>query len=398
MISTPHFTASQIDSLTAISPDEWNALTAGNPLLSHEFLLAMEQSDCVGPGTAWQPCHLLLRAADADADDGDAGRLLGALPLYLKADSRGEFVFDWSWADAYERAGLPYYPKLVSAVPFTPANGERLLIADEGRRDEIAAALIAATLEFARNAGISSWHVLFPREYERTAFAAAGMLERKGCQFHWRNDGYRDFDDFLSRFSSAKRKKARRERRRIAEAGIEFEHLPGDALSAGDWDAIYGFYQQTFHRRGHAPYLNRDFFDRIVESMPQNLLVIVARHDRVPIAAAICFRSADALYGRYWGSAADFHSLHFETCYYQGIEYCIREGLALFEPGTQGEHKISRGFSPTPTWSFHWLREPGFHNAVQSYLERESSHVDAYMAHWDEHLPYRDAPPDDQHV
>jgi predicted N-acyltransferase len=375
------FSTSRIASLTEVGPAAWNALTANQPLLSHEFLLAMESSGSVGPGTHWQPCHLLLRDS--------AGELAGALPLYLKTDSRGEFVFDWSWADAYERAGLAYYPKLVSAVPFTPANGTRLLVRDPGDRTLVADTLIAAALELARDTDASSWHVLFPDASERDSFAAAGLLERKGCQFHWRNDGYADFDDFLSRFSSAKRKKAKRERRRIAEAGIRFEHLRGDAVRADDWDAIHAFYAQTFLRRGHAPYLNREFFDRIVATMPANLLVILARLGDEPIAAAICFRSSDTLYGRYWGSKADFHSLHFETCYYQGIEYCIREGLRLFEPGTQGEHKISRGFSPTPTWSFHWLREPGFHRAVQHYLERETAHVDSYMEHWDEHLPYR---------
>ena len=375
------FSASQLASLTEVEPAAWNALTANQPLLSHEFLLAMESSGSVGPGTHWQPCHLVLRDS--------AGELAGALPLYLKTDSRGEFVFDWSWADAYERAGLPYYPKLVSAVPFTPANGTRLLVRDPRDRALVAETLIASALDLARETDVSSWHVLFPEASERDAFAAAGLLERKGCQFHWRNDGYSDFDDFLGRFSSAKRKKAKRERRRIAEAGIRFEHLRGDAVRADDWDSIHAFYAQTFLRRGHAPYLNREFFDRIVATLPANLLVILARLGDEPIAAAICFRSSDTLYGRYWGSKADFHSLHFETCYYQGIDYCIREGLRLFEPGTQGEHKISRGFSPTPTWSFHWLREPGFHRAVQNYLERETAHVDSYMEHWDAHLPYR---------
>ena len=375
------FSASQIASLAEVEPAAWNALTGNQPLLCHEFLLAMESSGSVGPDTHWQPCHVLLRDS--------SGTLVGALPLYSKTDSRGEFVFDWSWADAYERAGLAYYPKLVSAVPFTPANGTRLLVRDPADRARVSAALIEAALDLARNADVSSWHVLFPDAAERDAFAAAGLLERKGCQFHWRNDGYRDFDDFLSRFSSAKRKKARRERRRIEEAGIRFEHLRGDAVRPDDWDAIHAFYAQTFLRRGHEPYLNRGFFDRIAATLPENLLVILARLGNEPIATAICFRSRDTLYGRYWGSKADFHSLHFETCYYQGIEYCIREGLRLFEPGTQGEHKISRGFSPTPTWSFHWLREPGFHRAVQTYLERETAHVDSYMEHWDEHLPYR---------
>jgi predicted N-acyltransferase len=374
-------TRTQIASLNEVDPAAWNAVAGDNPLTSHAFLLAMEESGCVGAGTAWQPCHMLLSDVD--------GRLVAALPLYLKGDSRGEFVFDWSWADAYERAGLDYYPKLVSAVPFTPANGARLLVGPAVDNDCARHELVAATLEFAREAGISSWHVLFPENADRAALVAADLLERKSCQFHWRNAGYADFDEFLSRFSSAKRKKAKRERRRIAEAGIRFEQLRGDEVSRSDWDAIYEFYSYTFLRRGRAPYLNREFFEIVAARMPQNLLVVIARFGAQPIATAICFRSATALYGRYWGSAQDFHSLHFETCYYQGIEFCIRERLELFEPGTQGEHKISRGFTPTATWSYHWLREPAFYSAIADYLERESAHVDAYMAHWDEHLPYR---------
>jgi predicted N-acyltransferase len=371
----------QIDSLSAVEPGAWNALAGDNPLLRHEFLLAMETSACVGPGTAWHPRHLLLH-------DGNA-KLIGALPLYFKDDSRGEFVFDWSWADAYERAGLPYYPKLVSAVPFTPATGARLLVHPEADANEVSGGLVTAALGIARDSGTSSWHVLLPLETERAIFAQAGLLERKGCQFHWHNDGYSDFEEFLGRFSSAKRKKARRERRRIAEAGIRFEHLRGDAVSARDWDAVYEFYGNTFFRRGRAPYLNREFFDAISQSIPDKVLVILARYEEQPIAAAICFTGGDTLYGRYWGSVADFHSLHFETCYYQGIEYCIRAGLDRFEPGTQGEHKISRGFTPTPTWSFHWLREPAFYDAIADYLARETAHVDSYMAQLDEHLPYR---------
>ena len=371
----------QIASLSEIEPTAWNALAGDNPLLRHEFLQAMETSGCVGEGTAWRPCHLLL-------DDTDEG-LVAALPLFFKDDSRGEFVFDWSWADAYERAGLDYYPKLVSAVPFTPATGARLLVRPGIDPVEARTRLINEVVTFADDNGISSIHVLFPEGGEREAFGNAGLLERKGCQFHWRNDGYRDFDDFLGRFSSAKRKKVKRERRRIAEAGIRFDHLRGDAVTAADWDAIYEFYAHTFFRRGRAPYLNRQFFDIVSSTLPENVLVILARYEQQPIAAAICFCGGGTLYGRYWGSVADFHSLHFETCYYQGIEFCVRQGISRFEPGTQGEHKISRGFTPTPTWSFHWLREPAFYDAIQDYLERETSHVDSYMAHWDEHLPYR---------
>jgi uncharacterized protein len=311
------------------------------------------------------------------------------MPLYLKYDSRGEFVFDWGWADAYERAGQRYYPKLVASIPFTPATGARLLARPDAAAATIATTLLRGAQTATAELGASSLHILFPTEAERALLDGQGFLCRKSCQFHWHNDGYGDFDAFLERFSSAKRKKARRERRRVAEAGIEFEHLRGDEPTSATWDAIYEFYAHTFLRRGRPPYLNRLFFDEIARTMPENLLIVLARHRGAPIAAAICFRGGGTLYGRYWGSVADFHSLHFETCYYQGIEYCIREGLQAFEPGTQGEHKISRGFTPQATWSCHWLRDARFHEAVADFLARETPHVDAYMDELDEHVPYR---------
>ncbi|MBN1239338.1 MAG: N-acetyltransferase [Gammaproteobacteria bacterium] len=371
----------RVTSIEDVDPASWNALAGTHPFHRHEFLAALEHSGAVGAETPWQPCH--VTAVD------EAGVLVGALPLYVKYDSLGEFVFDWSWADAYERAGGRYYPKLVAAVPFTPATGRRILTLDGPRRAAVEDGLIDAARELQRELRASSLHVLFPTDEERDRLAAAGFLIRKSCQFHWHNRGYGDFDEFLAQFSSAKRKKARRERRRIAEAGIGFEHLRGDALDAKDWDSVFEFYSRTFWRRGRPPYLNREFFDEVARTMPENLVVILARHGRTPIATAICFRSDDALYGRYWGSLADFHSLHFEACYYQGIEYCIRHGLSLFEPGTQGEHKISRGFTPTATWSCHELSDPGFQRAVEDFLERETMHVDAYMEHLRDHVPYR---------
>ncbi|HEY8521190.1 MAG TPA: GNAT family N-acetyltransferase [Gammaproteobacteria bacterium] len=376
-----HLRVERIESLRSVDAQQWNVLAGDSPFLRHEFLAALERSGCVGGDTAWQPAYVLARDA--------GGALLGALPLYVKYDSRGEFVFDWGWADAYERSGRPYYPKLVTAVPFTPATGARLLLAPGADRAAVARRLVRAARDFASELRASSWHVLFPTDAERELLAREGLLVRKSCQFHWRNQGYASFDDFLARFSSEKRKKARRERRRIAEAGIVFEHLRGDEPSAADWDAIFAFYTRTFLLHGHAPYLNRAFFDEIVATMPEQLVIVLARFNGAPIAAAICFRSDATLYGRYWGSAADFHSLHFETCYYQGIEYCIRQGLTTFEPGTQGEHKIARGFSPTPTWSCHWLPDPGFRRAVQAFLARETIQVDAYMDYLDEHVPYR---------
>ena len=374
----------QHDAMRQIDAAAWNALAADSPFLRHEFLSALERSGSVGRNTAWQPAH--LTASDR------SGRLVGALPLYVKYDSRGEFVFDWSWAAAYDQVGVPYYPKLVSAVPFTPATGRRLLVARSADFDSVAADLLNAARTLGAEIDASSLHVLFPTEDQRAFLGDEGLLARKSCQFHWQNDGYESFEEFLGRFTSAKRKKVRRERRRVAEANVTFEHLTGDAPSSDDWDAIYEFYARTFLRRGRAPYLNREFFTEIARTMPENLIVILARFDGQPIATAICFRSDDTLYGRYWGSLADFHSLHFEACYYQGIEYCIREGLTRFEPGTQGEHKLSRGFTPTATWSNHWIPDPGFAQAIGRFLDRERNHVNAYMRDLDEHSPYRRDP------
>ena len=378
---TPPLSVTTHSSFAEIDAGQWNALAGDYPFLRHEFLAALEHSGCVGAGTAWQPLPLCVR-------DG-AGQLLGALPLYLKFDSRGEFVFDWGWADAFERAGLAYYPKLVVAVPFTPANGPRVLIADECERASIAARLLESCSDVAAAHGASSIHVLFPTEKDRETLHSAGYMQRKGCQFHWRNRGYASFDDFLAEFNSVKRKKVKRERRRIAEAGIVFEQRFADELSASDWDALFEFYSRTFMRRGRAPYLNRAFFDAITATLPRSLVVMLARYGAQPIAGAICFRSSHALYGRYWGSLADFHSLHFETCYYQGIEYCINERLELFEPGTQGEHKVSRGFSPTQTWSCHQVFNDEFRVAIEDFLRRETVMVDAYIDEVDDHVPYK---------
>jgi len=380
-----HLQLERLTTLGAIEAAAWNALAGDSPFLKHEFLHALEQSGCVGEGTTWRPCYLVAR---------DEQGLAGALPLFIKYDSHGEFVFDWSWADAYERSGRNYYPKLVSAVPFTPATGRRLLLRDAQQAD-VAGQLVEAARATAHELGASSLHVLFPTEPERELLASCGFLTRKSCQFHWANDGYGSFDEFLGRFSADKRKKVKRERRRVAEAGIAFEQLRGNELTPADWDATFEFYSRTFWRRGREPYLNREFFAAIAAAMPDNLLVVLARHRGVPIAAAICFRSSTTLYGRYWGSGADFHSLHFETCYYQGIDYCIREGLARFEPGTQGEHKVARGFVPQPTGSCHWLRDAEFHRAVGSFLAREVRHVDAYMDEVGDHVPYRQAERDD---
>ena len=375
----------RIDSVTGIGQipaDSWNRLHGTHyPFLRHEFLLALEESGCASVATGWSPCHLTIH--------DDRQTLVGAMPLYRKTNSFGEFVFDWAWADAYRRSGLNYYPKFVSAVPYTPATSTRLLHAPEADPTEVRQLLLDTALALTRQSGASSLHLLFPDPAELPLFSAAGMSLRKDCQFHWRNQDYSCFEDFLGGFTAEKRKKARRERRRVAEAGISFEHLSGHQIDDALWQQLMPLYASSFLRRGRNPYLNEDFFRRIAAALPDNLLVILARLRGEPVAAAICYRSADALYGRYWGSAGDFHSLHFETCYYQGIEYCIANGLRTFEPGTQGEHKLARGFAPTETWSAHWLSHPQFAAAIDNYLERERAHIDEYMDSARDHVPFR---------
>jgi uncharacterized protein len=366
-----------VTALASIPAREWNALLPdGNPFLRHEFLSALEAHRCVSRGSGWIPQHLTLR--------DDAGELVAAMPLYRKQHSWGEFVFDWSWANAYGRLGLQYYPKLVAAIPFTPAPGCRLLARDTHTRDAVVEALLAHTREHR----LSSAHVLFPLESELGVLQQAGFLLRKDCQFHWRNRGYGTFDDFMSTFRADKRKKALRERRRVAEAGIQMEVLPGADITRELWRTVFAFSERTFATHGHEHYLNDDFLYGVARAMPENLLVVLAKLHGTPIAAAVFFRSHDTLYGRYWGSAGDYHSLHFETCYYQGIEYCIREGLQHFEPGTQGEHKIARGFEPTSTWSAHWLADTRIRQALQSHLRQETAAVDEYMIAAREHLPF----------
>jgi predicted N-acyltransferase len=369
------------EAIADIAPDAWNALAGDTyPFLRHEFLLAAEQTGCVSEDAGWTPRHLTLERN---------GRLVAAMPLYQKEHSWGEFVFDWAWARAYEQAGLRYYPKLVSAVPFTPAPSRRLLLADPG--DTAAArALVDGAIELAERTACSSVHVLFPTHEELPLLRDAGLQVRKDCQFHWHNRDYADFDQFLQTFTASKRKKARRDRRRVSEAGIRFRRLKGAEIGTETWELVYRFVSITFMRRGSLPYYNLDFFLRIGETLPDNILVILAEQDAEPIAAAVFFESPTALYGRYWGSDGHHNALHFETCYYQGIDYCIDKGLQLFEPGTQGEHKISRGFAPQSTWSAHWLAHPQFLSAIENYLEEEARYVDRYIETVDARSPYRD--------
>jgi len=372
------------DAIADIAADGWNSLAVdAYPFLRHEFLLAAEQTGCVCEDAGWAPRHLTLERD---------GRLLGAMPLYQKEHSWGEFVFDWAWARAYEQAGLRYYPKLVSAVPFTPAPSRRLLLADPGDA-EAGRALVDGAIALAKRTSCSSLHILFPTSDELPLLREAGLKLRKDCQFHWHNRGYSDFEQFLQTFTASKRKKARRDRRRVSEAGIRFRRLKGGEMDLHTWEQVYRLISLTFMRRGSLPYYNLDFFMRIGSSLPDNLLVILAELDAEPVAAAVFYESPVALYGRYWGSDGHHNALHFETCYYQGIDYCIEKGLKLFEPGTQGEHKISRGFAPQTTWSAHWLAHPQFLSAIEDYLEEEARYVDRYIESVDARSPYRDDDP-----
>ena len=369
-------------SIDELDRDQWNALAGCEvPFLRHEFLAALEHTGCVGSATGWIPSHVTL---------SDDRGLAAAAPAYVKTHSYGEFVFDFSWAQAYMRFGRRYYPKLTIAVPFTPATCSRLLVRPDLDRNQTARRLVAAIESRAREVSLSSMHALFIEDGDRAVFEHAGWLARRVCQFHWTNHDYASFDAYLESFTAEKRKKARRERRRVAEAGIVFETLLGPDIPPRLMDRIYEFHRDTFLRHGHEPYLTRDFFGEITRTLGDALMVKVALHHGRPVAAAIFFWCQAALYGRYWGSEADYHSLHFEACYHQGVEFCIERGIQRFEPGTQGEHKVSRGFEPTFTWSAHSITDARFRDAIRDYLEREGAAIEAYAAEVQTHVPYRE--------
>jgi predicted N-acyltransferase len=366
--------------VSEIPAAQWNALAGEYPFLRHEFLAAMEDSGCASARSGWSPRHLVLI---------DQQGLAAAAPLYQKAHSWGEFVFDFAWARAAEQAGMAYYPKLVCAVPFTPATGPRLLCRADDSAARARQQLLVTMRQQLATARLSSVHALFLDAPARAACEQDGWLMRRDCHFQWHNRGYRDFDDFLDGFSADKRKKARRERRRVLEQGIEFRTLRGDELSDALMERVFRLHEITFVRHGHTPYLNRAFFNRIAQSLAHSFFVKLAMRDGEAVAVAVFFRSADTLYGRYWGADADYHSLHFEACYYQGIDYCIANGLSGFEPGTQGEHKIARGFEPALTWSAHWIADLPLRRAIDAYLKREGQAIDAYASEADAHAPFR---------
>jgi predicted N-acyltransferase len=364
-----------VDSLAGVDRDEWNALAGPQPFLRYEFLSALTETGCASAKSGWLPQFVLLKRA---------GGLAGAMPLFAKNHSYGEYVFDWAWAEAHERHGVDYYPKLVCAVPFTPVGGARLLAASANDRNT----LIKAALELARDA--SSLHVLFARQADAEALAEHGFLLRRTVQFHWRNDAYVDFDDFLGRLSHARRKNIRQERRRVRDAGVRLRWLEGAAIERRDWEFFNRCYRGTYAAHRSTPYLSLDFFLRLGASLPEHVAMVMAERDGRPIASALFVRDAEHLYGRYWGAIEHVPLLHFECCYYQAIEYAISRKLQVFEGGAQGEHKLFRGLMPVQALSAHWLAHPKFARAVETFLEREGAGVASYVNELAEHSPFKE--------
>jgi uncharacterized protein len=379
------YTIRVIDRIAAIPASAWDACAGSdNPFLSYAFLDALEESGSATAETGWLPQHLALEDA--------GGQILGVAPLYLKGHSYGEYVFDHGWADAYERAGGRYYPKLQCAVPFTPVTGPRLLVhpalGKEGG-EAVADALISGMLELARRHKVSSLHVTFPTRGEWERFGEAGFLQRMGQQFHWENQGYSSFDDFLAALSSRKRKTIRKEREAALAGGIAIHTLTGAAIEKRHWDAFFRFYISTSDRKWGSPYLTREFFDLIGARMADRIVLVMAEKNGRPIAGALNLRGGDTLYGRNWGCAGDFPFLHFEACYYRAIDFAIAHGLRRVEAGAQGQHKIQRGYLPSPTYSAHWIRDPGFKRAVADFLARERRAVSHEMDELAELSPFR---------
>ncbi|WP_239690885.1 GNAT family N-acetyltransferase [Chromobacterium sphagni] len=368
------------DGVASVPQPGWPAAAGGGLFVDRAWLAALEETGCVGGGTGWQPLPLALERE---------GRAVAVAPAYLKQHNRGEYVFDWSWAEAYARAGIDYYPKLVVASPFSPVSGSRLLGAAEDK-----AALIAGLQQLADDNGLSSVHVLFPMVDEARQLADAGWLLREGVQFHWNNHNYADFDAFLATLSRDKRKKIRQERRRVADAEVAVKALAGEEISDADWQLFYRCYRQTYLEHRSAPYLNLEFFRLIGRRLAGHCVMFVASRGGQPIAASLCIVQNGVLYGRYWGALEEVACLHFELCYYQGLEYAIRRGLRCFEGGAQGEHKLARGFEPVVTYSAHYIADARFRAAIAAWLERERQGVEDYVDELFSHSAYKTLAPD----
>ena len=378
-------------SIAEIEPGLWDGIFGSdNPFVQHAYLLALEQSGCVSAKTGWQPCHLAL---------SDDEQVVAVMPSYVKSHSYGEFVFDWGWAEAYQRHGLNYYPKLVSAIPFSPITGPRIGVIPTIKISEVLPAVVEAVQQLALTRDYSSWHLLFPDQALQQAFEElnndGATLHRDAVQFHWFNRDYRSFDDFLATFRSARRKNLKRERRKVEEQGVSLQRKTGAEISDEDWHGFYHCYVDTYRKRsGHDGYLNREFFDQLRLNMTEHLMMVVARKGGAVVAASLFLFDKDTLYGRYWGALQDISCLHFEACFYQGIEFCIERGLQKFDPGTQGVHKLMRGFEPVKTDSYHWVKDVRFRAAIADFLLHEKHGTDSYQEEAEAYLPFRKENPD----
>ena len=372
-----------IESIKNIDETTWNNLVDSDyPFMKHSFLLSLEESKCVGEGTGWYTFHLVVK----EEED-----VIALMPMYIKTDSHGEFIFDWSWADAFYRNGLDYYPKLVSAIPFTPASGPRLCVLDESKRTHISSLIKEGIEEISIELGISSAHILLPEKKELTPYVDSGFSTRTSYSFHWFNNNYSDFDDFLKELTSRQRKNLRKERSKISDQNIHMERIPGEDITEELWESFFKFYQITYLKRGMQAYLNLDFFHKISERLPESLLLVIAKDAKTKghLAGALNFCDSKNLYGRYWGCLEEYDSLHFESCYYQGIEHCIEMKLNKFDPGVQGEHKIKRGFLPVETFSSHWIKDDRFKKAIDDFLIREREHILEYNERCKSLLPFK---------
>lgn len=362
-----------MNGLGEITPAEWNTLAGdSHPFTTWSYLHALETSGSANDASGWSPAHLVARHEE---------KITGALPLYRKFHSYGEFVFDFAWADACQRAGLAYYPKLLTAIPFTPVTGPRLLGDTRGT-------LIEAGLEIMRREKILSWHVLFPDSNEHETWKAHGFLARMNTRFVWSDNNFGNFEGYLAALKQKRRKEIRRERKQVADAGVTFRVLEGD-IDEATLDEVYHCYSRTYLLRGQMPYLTREFFKLLAKDMSEALVIFLGERNGETLAAAICLRDAKTLYGRWWGTLADLPGLHFEACYYQGIAFCLEHGFTRYDPGVQGEHKIARGFAPEPTWSLHRFNHPGLESAVRAALVNETAMIKSYIAECNEHLPFR---------
>ena len=371
-----------LDAIERIDKNDWNKLVRKKyPFLNYEFLKALEITKCVSPEEGWTPLHIVVSEKDI---------VLAIMPLYVKTDSQGEFIFDWSWADAYYRNGLEYYPKLVSSIPFTPASGPRLVIADERRSEEIIKAVSNALKKISEDNNFSSVHILLAEKKEIDLYSNEDFSLRTSYSFHWFNKEYKNFDNFLEDMTSRQRKNIKKERTKISQQGIKMKKISGHEITEDMLEIFYKFYQVTYLKRGMRGYLNLEFFKKIVNKMPESILMVLAQNSSGEyVAGALNFYDEEKLYGRYWGCLEEYDSLHFETCYYQGIEFCIKEKLKSFDPGVQGEHKIKRGFCPIETFSAHWIKDVRFKEAIDDFLTRERVHILEYNQDRKSRLPFK---------